>query len=393
MLRNTTLRVSYIFLLWGLLAQSTSAQNNAIFAGGNADGFTLSCFLQASGNLIFTGGSADGFDQSRFLQVSNNALFAGGIADGVSQACFLQASQNAIFAGASGDGFEANCFVQLVANNVFGGGSADGFGLACFTMAASNAIFAGGTGDGFHLHCFALPASNNIFAGGDADGFVEACFFQPNNSLIFAGGIGDGFDFNQFLQSPIFAVELLSFDGIYDNGESWLTWITETEINNSHFELERSVDGRLFEQIAAVPGAGTTSEMQIYEYRDPVAYLALEQQKLYYRLRQVDFDGRFAYSNVVEVRLSPILNSARVFPNPVSKTLFLQLQASVNYPVSVQLFDLHGRQIRQSSFPASPGANLFQVELGDLPEGAYYFRAQFGENAHEINTFKIIILR
>ncbi|MFK7925257.1 MAG: hypothetical protein AB8H47_25100, partial [Bacteroidia bacterium] len=301
-----------------LIYQPTWAQNNAIFAGGNSDGFSLSCFLQASGNLVFAGGIGDGFDQA--------------------------------------------CFVLASGNNIFAGGGADGFDQACFILASGNNIFAGGEADGFDQACFILPAGNNIFAGGDADGFVQACFFQPSNSLIFVGGIGDGFDFSQFLFSPIFTVELLSFDGIYDEGDAWLTWITETEINNSHFNLERSLDSQTFEQIATVPGAGTTSEMQIYEYRDPLAYLMEDQQRLYYRLRQVDFDGRFQLSNIVEVRLQTLGNSARVFPNPTSSTLFLQLEGAVDYPVKTALFDLHGRQLRQTAFPANPTLSLYQVD-------------------------------
>lgn len=385
-------QVLWTCLLLGLFGHTIHAQNNAIFTGGVADGFTLACFLQPSGNLIFAGGPADGFVQNCFLQASNNTLFTGGNADGFSQDCFLQPSGNLIFAGGNADGFDQDCFVEPASNGVFAGGNADGFSIACFAMAAQNAIFAGGIADGFDQSCFLLPTGNDIFAGGNSDGFVEGCFLQQNSSLIFAGGIADGFSFNQTLISPVFAVELLSFDGVYDNGDAWLGWVTATEINNSHFELERSIDGVIFERIATVPGAGTSYDIQTYEYRDPIAHLAGSHDILYYRLMQVDFDGTFDYSNIVSLKLEAVKNTVTAFPNPATKTLFLRFRSHVNHLIWVELFDLQGRKIRNITFSPEPGLNLFQFDVSDLPEGVYYCRVEFGETVDEISIFKILVL-
>jgi hypothetical protein len=376
-----------------MLVQTSLAQNNTIFAGGIADGFSLSCFEQASGNLIFSGGIADGYDEACFLQAANNALFAGGRADGFSENCFLQASQNAIFAGASGDGYDEGCFVMPSQNDIFAGGIADGFNEDCFVMPSGNGIYAGGFADGFVEACFYQAGNNLIYAGGNADGFVEACFYQPSNNFIYAGGIADGFHCAQFLYSPVFTVELLSFDGIYDQGDAWLAWATETEINNSHFELERSLDGDIFEWVTTVPGAGNTTEIQTYEYRDPVAHLASAYPLLYYRLKQVDFDGVFQYTNTVTITLKASKNLIRAFPNPASHTLFIRFPFSVNHPVTIELFDFHGKEIRKKTFPPDPSNNLIQLDVEDLPEGAYYLRVESGNLTDDINTLIISILR
>jgi len=107
-----------------VLGQTGRAQNNAIFAGGAADGYGQTSYHQPSGNLIFAGGSADGFEQGYFEQAGNNTIFAsgngGGHGDGFDQGAFQQAVNNALFAGGAGDGFSQSRFLLTESWSVVG---------------------------------------------------------------------------------------------------------------------------------------------------------------------------------------------------------------------------------------------------------------------------------
>lgn len=154
-------------------------------------------------------------------------------------------------------------------------------------------------------------------------------------SLDFAGTVCS---YNQLLP-----VELLYFRV---NGDV-LEWATASEENNSHFEVERSVDGRDFLAIGKVEGNGTTSERNEYKYNIP-------QGAAYYRLKQVDFDGAYEYSDVVFSRGD--VDEFTVFPTFFSDVSELK----ANQPFT--LYDLSGQKCE----PISSGIYLARCEYGQV---------------------------
>jgi hypothetical protein len=113
------------------------------------------------------------------------------------------------------------------------------------------------------------------------------------------------------LSNPL-PIELISFTAEPINNTVQLNWITASELNNDHFTIQRSTDGKEFEDLAQVKGAGTTSEETRYSYVDENP----GSDSLYYRLMQTDIDGNSTSSNVVRV-VSGEVNSLIGFPNPV----------------------------------------------------------------------------
>jgi len=109
-------------------------------------------------------------------------------------------------------------------------------------------------------------------------------------------------------------VSLVSFSANVNVDNVTLNWSTETEVNNSGFEIERN-SGNRFEKIGFVPGFGTSTETHIYSYVDNSLLVGTYQ----YRLKQIDYDGTFQYSNVVEVEIiSPdVFALKQNYPNPV----------------------------------------------------------------------------
>ncbi len=109
-------------------------------------------------------------------------------------------------------------------------------------------------------------------------------------------------------------VELVSFRSqVVDNEAVILTWETATELNNDYFIVEHSVDGKNYVPVGHITGNGTTDEIQYYTYEHVKPYFG----ENYYRLKQVDFDGQFEYSNIVTAIIKMEEAKINVFPNPV----------------------------------------------------------------------------
>lgn len=165
----------------------------------------------------------------------------------------------------------------------------------------------------------------------------------------------DNYTLDVKLDAPL-PVELSSFTGRPIAGGNRLAWTTASELHNARFIVERSADGRQFAALGEVAGAGTTLQPRSYTYLDAQP-LALS----YYRLRQVDEDGKFQFSSVIVVRAS---SSAFTFaPNPVAS------QATFYCPTATTLSvrDALGRLCQVLHLVAGSQ----QVALDALPAGVY----------------------
>ncbi len=113
-------------------------------------------------------------------------------------------------------------------------------------------------------------------------------------------------------------VKLISFDVSLTKNNVWLSWKTETEINNDFFTIERSSDYKNWEPIKKVTGAGNSNYT--------LSYSTVDQNPLegisYYRLKQTDFNGEFSYSDIQVINNKEI-NEISVYPNPVKNTLYI----------------------------------------------------------------------
>ena len=152
----------------------------------------------------------------------------------------------------------------------------------------------------------------------------------------FSGGGGGG----GASGSPL-PVELIHFDAQpAANHTADLHWATASEINNSHFVIERSYDGRTFETVGNVTGNGTTSQLIDYNYTD--RSIAKSQNTAYYRLKQVDYDGAYEYSDVRVVRFDRRADRLEIaaYPNPFNQEVTIHVNA--NEPYTIQVTDING---------------------------------------------------
>ena len=162
-------------------------------------------------------------------------------------------------------------------------------------------------------------------------------------------------------------VELLYVKGEAQADVNLIEWATATELDNSHFEVERSVDGQKFVAIGKVDGAGTTVEEQRYEFTD-----ANPLKVSYYRLKQVDMDGTFEYSDVVTVNRVGEKGIVEVFPIPTKNNVTVQYELTSNTDVTFTLTDVVGKVISQEVITASEGVNIYTLDMTTKSTGVYF---------------------
>lgn len=165
----------------------------------------------------------------------------------------------------------------------------------------------------------------------------------------------------------ILPVELIAFRGYRDNADAILEWVTASEENNYEFIIEHSADGRSFEVIGSLPGAGTTSETQYYNFKHHRAIRGTN----YYRLKQVDLDGTFTYSDVVVVEIeSSDLFTVR--PTQADTEIHIEFYDYYDKDIDLAIYDVLGRARMDAILPA--GRNALSIDVRGLGSGHYFIR-------------------
>lgn len=188
--------------------------------------------------------------------------------------------------------------------------------------------------------------------------------------------------------SPL-PVQLVDFTARKKQKDVLLNWSTATEVNASHFEVERSDDGRTFGKVGEVNATGNSTTLNRYQYQD-IAILE-KNSTLYYRLKIVDANGRYEYSKTLRVLEEDDANGfdLSVFPNPFSNTLSLAVEAEASGDLQADVFDLTGKAILSIHKPLSEGHNIITIdELSTLQSGLYFISISNGNSKHTIKISK-----
>lgn len=163
-------------------------------------------------------------------------------------------------------------------------------------------------------------------------------------------------------------VELVEFEAsIVDNG-TLLSWVTSSEYNSSHFELEQSIDGENYNPVSSINSKsqfGYSNQILNYSFLDQKKYRGFS--VVYYRLKQVDLNGKYTYYNAVAVRTNGKLT---VYPNPTSDNITIGSLVSI---LKVEVLDLQGRSVIEIPKDLVAVRNA-KVDLNDLVSGQYLLR-------------------
>lgn len=165
--------------------------------------------------------------------------------------------------------------------------------------------------------------------------------------------------------SSVLPVSLVSFTGAQKNEYVHLTWQTATENNNDHFNLERSLDGIQFSAIGSVKGAGTSALSHDYSYYDNIKELTTP--VMYYRLVQVDYDGKLTYSQVLKFIPINTINTDNlsIWPNPFRNKIHLKSYFNSAGMVRISLYDYSGKSVQVTHHHVVQGYNYIDVDQLD----------------------------
>ena len=187
--------------------------------------------------------------------------------------------------------------------------------------------------------------------------------------------------------------ELTSFAVILEGNKAKLVWQTAIEINNYGFEIHRSSNENNWEKLAFVEGHGNSSSPKDYSFIDHNSYLG----ELRYRLKQIDNDGNFEYSETVFVNaVSPThFELKQNYPNPfnpVTKIIFtIPSNVGTSCDLSLRIFDLLGNEIiTLIDESKNPGTYEVFWDAGNQPSGVYFYKI---EAANFSKTMKMILLK
>jgi hypothetical protein len=169
-----------------------------------------------------------------------------------------------------------------------------------------------------------------------------------------------------------------------------LFWITEAMAGNDHFEVERSFDQASFSTIGMVLGAQSKSGISdLYSFRDATAALA-DHKVIYYRLKQVDIDGKFTYSVIKTVRINTAVKAfVQVSPNPYMDKLNVNFVSDQSGKAEVRLMSASGRIVRSAASAITSGYNNIQLQALDSQAAGLYI-ADIIINGRILTSIKVL---
>ena len=173
---------------------------------------------------------------------------------------------------------------------------------------------------------------------------------------------------NSYCVSPL-PVDLIDFTATEAHLDVLLSWQTKSETNNKSFQIERYTDDNDWQQIAEISGAGTSSNQNNYSFLDQ----NISSQHIYYRLKQIDFDGKITQSEVIGIDRSEISNdiSISVYPNPTSDRLVI-LGKNIQH---FNIINSIGQQINMDGLIESNTKNQLVLDVSRLKNGVYFIKA------------------
>jgi uncharacterized delta-60 repeat protein len=262
----------------------------------------------------------------------------------------------------------------------------------CVAVTGDGRIAVGGTNDNYAIavykkdgnldSTFGIDGIQTTYIGIGSSSIRGVAFV--NNKLCAAGygqfpgslGVVARYLLTQGAPLP---VSLLDFTGVSQNKSVLLQWKIATEKNLARFVIERSGDGNRFLTINSITVRAINAVTTNYSITDSQPLQGIN----FYRLKMVDADGEFTYSNIIAVKITAD-SKLHIFPNPVTKVLFVEANGN-NENAIVQIVDAGGRKLKEIKVFLN-GATSFSVDVSNLPNGIYNLVIHKKEKT-EVQTF------
>ncbi len=206
---------------------------------------------------------------------------------------------------------------------------------------------------------------------------------MPNQQFFITDTDGDGNpDEVPYGAVGLLPIELMDFQASWlDEERVALSWATFTETNNRYFVIEKRHENGRFFRVGEVKGAGNSDEIQTYHWIDQTA----QSNSTYYRLRQVDMDGRSNFSNIIQLEAKKT-SLAQLYPSPTNSLLYISASSGSAYAIVIS--DITGKIHLKHCFQFTTSQTIQTIDLSGLAEGVYF--AQIMDEQGQSRSQKII---
>ena len=242
-------------------------------------------------------------------------------------------------------------------------------------------------------HGVILNSAGNLFVtGSGSSGVIDA--IDPGGGAYFDDTHNTGFDviLLKFGNNPV-PVTLIKFEAkCTDNRYVELVWSTATETNNDFFTIEKSPDGRNFETLENIKGAGNSNVLMNYSFTDFYPY----QNKTYYRLKQTDFDGTSVTCKTISAQCAvkwDKLSIINIQPNPAENMVYINIGAPDNTEMTLTLSNSAGQTVLKKTFMIEKGSQTLQLDISQYAEGMYMLNMKSPEEEKAPESVPLVIRR
>lgn len=208
-------------------------------------------------------------------------------------------------------------------------------------------------------------------------------------SVFHAGGryLTQGFQQGDYIKfkGVSLPVQLINFDGYNKNGVNHLVWETASEINNAGFDIERMNANGEFQKIGYTEGHGNTNTLSDYALDDDKPLVGDN----YYRLKQIDMDGHYTYSDVISLyNGEAITTTVSVYPVPVTDAVNVLIRNVQNTSGALTITSVVGSVMYHSDIDVYDGTTVQKVDMNTFAAGQYFLKVTTGSNTRTIHIVK-----
>lgn len=218
--------------------------------------------------------------------------------------------------------------------------------------------------------CAGFTAVSNCFSPGtNSGGTVTATGLTVGETyiLMIDGFAGDNCDFviDDWGATNILPVEFVDFKGFPNAKSNDLTWKTKSESNSRWFIVERSTTGDQFTEIGRLDAAGSSTQTLNYAFSDG----NIESNLYYYRIKEMDFDGRIQLTNPLSIYRAN--GQVSFYPNPTTGNITFNFISDLLGEITITYTDISGKTIKENVFISEPGSDYKSEAMNELSEGIY----------------------
>ncbi len=252
-----------------------------------------------------------------------------------------------------------------------------------YTSEATETITFEVTGFDTELQVFTGTCGSLTCVAGDDDSYSggccgsQVCFestasFAPVDYYVYVDGHASNTgDFDFTVNTMVLPLDLVEWTGSSTKDGNKLSWTTMNEINTSHFSIEKLYEGNTWRSIGTVEANGISHEALHYSFID-----SNPGDTDFYRLKSIDLDESYTYSDNISVSRTIHTEDVKVFPNPFSDELTVQLDLLSAQDISFSVHDITGKFISEKHIQAREGANNMNLNLEDQQAGIYVLSIQ-----------------